>query len=62
MDIKAIPLVNPLRVYEARHVSRERGRKILRELEEGGEISPVKTSTGRVLLTFRDTEIVAAAL
>lgn len=62
MNIRAAKIVPDLRVFEARRVSREHGRKRLRELAEAGVIAPERTPTGRCLLSFEDAERLAKAL
>ena len=60
--IRSMKIVPDLRVFEAASVSRELGRKRIKELAESGEISPKRTPTGRCLLSFDDAERLAAAL
>ena len=62
MDIQKAKIVSDLRLYEVRAVSRELGRKRLRELEGRGVINPLRTPTGRTLLSFEETELLSAAL
>ena len=49
-------MVADLRIFEAANVSRERGRKRIRELSALGVIDPKRTPTGRCLLSFEDAE------
>ncbi len=62
MNIRIIPIVSDLRIIEAAHVSRERGRSRIKEMERQGLIKPLRTPTGRTLLSFEDAEIVAEEL
>jgi len=62
VSIRGAKIVPDLRVYAARNVSKERGRKCLRELEERGLIAPERTPTGRTLLSFPDAERLAESL
>ncbi len=62
MSIREVPMVNDLRIYQFKNVSKEHGRKRLAELQEQGLIRPVATPTGRKLLSFRDAEALAEAL
>ena len=62
MSIRDVPMVPDLRVYQFKNVSREHGRKRLKELQTTGLIQPVETPTGRRLLSFRDAEALAEAL
>jgi hypothetical protein len=62
MGIRDVPLVNDLRIYQFKNVSKEHGRKRLTELESKGLIRPTATPTGRKLLSIRDAEALAEAL
>jgi hypothetical protein len=59
---KDVPLIPDLRIYTMRNVSREHGRKVLKELEADGKVRPEHTATGRRLLTIHDAEVLADAL
>ena len=54
-DMKMIPTS---RIPPASNTSREFTDKILRELQTEGLINPLRTATGRGLLSFRELEIV----
>ena len=62
MSIRKAKIVPDLRVFEARGVSREHGRKRLLQLEQDGVIAPERTPTGRCRLSFEDAERLAEAL
>jgi hypothetical protein len=49
-------------VYTAMRVSRQHGRRRLEELKAKDAVRPVKTPTGRNLLSIADAERLAAAL
>ena len=59
MEIRDAKIVPDLRLFQAQGVSKEWGRKVMAELIEKGEISPLKTPTGRCLLSLADTERLA---
>ena len=59
MVIRDAKIVPDLRLFQAQGVSKEWGRKVMAELVEKGEISPLKTPTGRWLLSFEDAERLA---
>jgi hypothetical protein len=50
-DIPTIPAGN---IYRGALVSGDRGERVLKELSDGGVITPVRTPTGRTLLTPAD--------
>ena len=56
LNIRNVPMVPDLRVFEVANVSRELGRKRIKELAALGVIEPKRTPTGRCLLSFEDTE------
>jgi hypothetical protein len=62
LSIRQAKIVPDLRVYSTENVSREHGRKRLKELQEQGLVKPLRTPTGRTLLSFEDAERLAAAL
>jgi ribosomal protein S25 len=62
LDIREAKIVPDLRLFTALNVSREHGRKRLRELEEQGVVDPLRTPTGRTLLSFEEAERLSAAL
>lgn len=62
MNIRQAKIVPDLRLFSALNVSREHGRKRLGELEEKGVVSPLRTPTGRTLLSFEDAEKLAKVL
>jgi hypothetical protein len=62
VEIREAKIVADLRVYAARHVSKDHGRRRLAELEAQNVIQPLRTPTGRTLLSFADAERLAAAL
>jgi hypothetical protein len=62
VNIREAKIVPDLRVFTARNVSLEHGRKRLRELQEQGLVDPLRTPTGRTLLSFEDAERLSAAL
>jgi len=61
-SISGMKIVPDLRVFEAACVSRELGRKRIKELSERGVISPKHTPTGRCFLSFEDAERLMKAL
>jgi len=56
VNIRNMKIVPDLRVFEVTNVSRETGRKRIRDLAEQGVIEPKRTPTGRCLLSFEDAE------
>ena len=62
MEIKEAAIVQDLRVFQARGVSKEFGKKVLKRLSDEGEIAPHRTRSGRNLLTFGDAERLAHEL
>lgn len=62
MDIREAKIVPDLRVFTALNISREHGRKRLKELEKQGIIDPLRTPTGRTLLSFEEAERLSAAI
>ncbi len=62
MQIREAKIVPDLRIFEAASVSRETGRKRIKDLVAQGVIDPKRTPTGRCLLSFDDAERLAAAL
>jgi hypothetical protein len=62
MGLREAALIPDLNLFAHAHVSKERGRKRLAELERKGKIKPTTTPTGRKLLSFRDAEALVEAL
>ena len=62
MSLEQSKVVSDLRVYHARQVSTDYGRKVMEELARRGEIAPYRSPTGRHFLTFEEAEILARAL
>ncbi|MCB1685953.1 MAG: hypothetical protein KDI31_15770 [Pseudomonadales bacterium] len=62
MNIRTAKIVPDLRVYALSNVSKEHGRRRLTELQAQGIVQPLRTPTGRTLLSFEDAERLAAAL
>lgn len=56
MNIKSEKIVPDLRIFEVASISREKGRKRIRELTAQDVIDPKWTPTGRCLLSFEDSE------
>ena len=62
MNIQTKKIIPDLRVFEAADVSRDYGRSRLRDLETKGTIKPLKTPTGRCLLSINDAKVLVDAL
>ncbi len=62
MNIKNAKIVPDLRIFQTANVSKERGRRRMQELKKRGVICPLRTPTGRHLLSFEDAERLARAL
>ncbi len=62
MSIRQEKMICDLRVFSVKNVSRDHGRKRLKELQEQGLVQPLRTPTGRTLLSFEEAERLAAAL
>jgi hypothetical protein len=62
MSLRQEKLITDLRVFSVKNVSRDHGRKRLKELQEQRLIDPLRTPTGRTLLSFDEAERLAAAL
>ena len=62
MNIRKLKIVPDLRIFEATSVSRDHGRKRIKDLVAEGVIDPKRTPTGRCLLSFEDAERLANAL
>jgi hypothetical protein len=62
MEIREAKIVPDLRVYAVHNVSKEHGRRRLMALQAEGVIQPLKTPTGRTLLSFEEAERLASAL
>ena len=62
MSIREAKIIPDLRIYAIQNVSKEHGRKRLEELFAKGEIQPLRTSTGRTLLSFKDAKRLAEVL
>ncbi len=58
-DLMTQPVICDLRVYEVKKVHRDTGRKRLEQLEANGIINPMRTPTGRTLLSIDDAERLA---
>ena len=61
-NIRAMKIVPDLRVVEAVRVSRDRGRRRIKDLTDQGLIEPLRTPTGRCLLSFEEAETLAREL
>ena len=59
MEIATKKIISDLRVYEAASVSKDHGRGCLKSLEVRGMIMPLRTPTGRCLLSVEDAELLA---
>jgi hypothetical protein len=62
MNFESIPMILSGNLYRAAHVSATRGDRKLKELAACGAIQPVKTPTGRTLLTPADGRRVYEAI
>ena len=62
MSYSDTALILTTTLFRAAMVSSTRGNRVMNILREKGEISPVKTPTGRELLTPADGETVFIAL
>lgn len=62
MNIREAKLIHDLRVFVVANVSREHGRKRLSDLERAGKIKPLRTPTGRTLLSFDEAEVLSNSL
>ena len=62
MDIREAKIIADIRVFETANVSRDHGRERLRDLVAEKKISPIRTPTGRCLMSFSEAEILANAL
>lgn len=62
MDISKKQIISDLRVYEVASVSRDYGRACLKSLEDRGVVNPLRTPTGRCLLSAADAERLAENL
>jgi hypothetical protein len=61
-DFDATPLILTGNLYRAANVSATRGDRALQELVAVGAVRPVRTPTGRVLLSPADGKRVFAAI
>ena len=61
-NIRTLKIVPDLRVFEAVRVSRDLGRRRIKDLTDQGRIEPLRTPTGRCLLSFEEVETLADAL
>jgi hypothetical protein len=62
VNIRRAPLIEDVKIYTLRKVSKPTGRKRLERLEAAGVVSPMTTPTGRRLLSIEDAERLAEAL
>jgi len=62
MRLREAPIVPDTRVFALNDVSKEAGRKRMRELEASKAIKVLRTPTGRRWLTVADAERLAKAL
>ena len=62
MNIRQASIVPDTRVFAFMGLSKEAGRKRMKELEASGAIKVLRTPTGRRWLTVVDAERLAAAL
>ena len=62
MDISKKQIISDLRIYEAASVSKDHGRACLKVLEVRGVVNPLRTPTGRCLLSVADAELLAENL
>ena len=60
--IRTLKIVPDLRVFEAVRVSRELGRRGIKDLTVQGLIDPLRTPTRRCLLSFDEAERLVNAL
>ncbi len=58
MDISDVKIVQDTNLFGAVGVSLKWGRKVVKDLESAGLVSPLRTPTGRRILSFREAEIV----
>jgi hypothetical protein len=61
-SIRDARIIHVRRIFEARRVSPERGRRIYEDLKAKGLIEPEETSTGRDYVNFQEAEVLAEAL
>ena len=54
MDLKQVKIIPDTKLWPALGVSRDKGRRDLKKLEEQGLIAPIHTPTGRFNLSFND--------
>ncbi len=62
MNLQTEKLIPDLRIFEIMRVSKESGRIRLKDLEASGEISPLRTPTGRCFLSVADAEVLVEHL
>ncbi len=58
MDISDVKIVQDTTLFGAYGVSVRCGRKVVKDLESEGLVSPLRTPTGRRILSFREAETV----
>ena len=58
MDISDVKIVQDTNLFGACGVSVKCGRKAVKALESEGLVSPLRTPTGRRILSFREAEVV----
>ena len=61
MDLGNAKIIPDVRLFGFVGVSKECGRKTLERLEAEGVVSPLRTPTGRTMLSFREAESVVSA-
>jgi hypothetical protein len=61
-DFETTALVPDILIYRATLVSQERGQRELRLLTQQGKIRPVRTPTGRTLLSIHDAKRIFESL
>ena len=62
MDISDVKIVQDTNLFGAYGVSVKWGRKVVKDLESEGLVSPLRTPTGRRILSFREAEAVMNSL
>jgi hypothetical protein len=61
-DLETAPLINVGSIFKAKHISDEKGRKVVADLKAEGRIDPTETTTGRCLVSIRDALVLGDAL
>lgn len=62
MDIYGAKIVQDTNLYRALGISEKCGRKAVKALEDDGLVVPMRTLTGRTVLSFREAEAVMNSL